>query len=129
MAVLLDTRVVLWYVTKNPNLSLKAREIVDAKSGLFFSIASLWEITIKSNIGKLQLDCSFDGLLARIAVMRAEIIPISITNLETYLNLPLPDNHRDPFDRILIAQAMNHSLDIVSRDDKFDHYPIRRVWT
>ena len=128
MSVLLDTHVVLWYVTNNPNLSPKAKEIVDTKSGLFFSVASLWEITIKINVGKLQFDCSFEGLLSRIAFIRAEIIPIGISNLETYLSLPFPSNHRDPFDRILVAQAMDYSLDILSRDKKFDLYPVNRVW-
>ncbi|MGL5080416.1 MAG: type II toxin-antitoxin system VapC family toxin [Microcoleaceae cyanobacterium] len=129
MTVLLDTHVVLWYMTKNPRLSLKAREIIEAKSGLIFSMASLWEITIKLNIGKLQIDCSFDDLVDRVAVMRAEILPIDIEDTRTYLGLPLLSDHRDPFDRILVAQAMNYSLDIVSGDNKFDLYPIQRVWS
>lgn len=128
MAVLLDTHVVLWYVTQNSSLSLKAREIVEAKSDLFFSMASVWEIAIKLNIGKLQIYCSFDDLLARIAVTRAEILPINIEDTQTYINLPLMPDHRDPFDRILVAQAMNYGLDIVSGDEKFDAYPIQRVW-
>lgn len=128
MAVLLDTHVVLWYATQNSSLSLKAREIVEAKSDLFFSMASVWEIAIKLNIGKLQIYCSFDDLLARIAVTRSEILPISIEDTQTYINLPLMPEHRDPFDRILVAQAMNYDLDIVSGDEKFDAYPIQRVW-
>ncbi|WP_346292223.1 type II toxin-antitoxin system VapC family toxin [Sphaerothrix gracilis] len=129
MAFLLDTHVVLWHTSKDPNLSQRAKEIVDAKSDLFFSVASLWEIVIKISIGRLQLDCSLKSLLDRISVIRAEIIPIEIESLEIYLNLPLYPNHRDPFDRILVAQAVDYSLDIVSRDDKFDLYPIQRVWT
>lgn len=128
MAFLLDTHVVLWYASKNPSLSPKAKAIVDAKSDLFFSVASLWEIVIKVNIGKLQLDYSFEGLLERIAVMQAEIIPIKIDSLKEYLNLPLNKDHRDPFDRILVAQAIDYSLDVVSGDEKFDFYPVRRVW-
>jgi PIN domain nuclease of toxin-antitoxin system len=61
--------------------------------------------------------------------MNAEIIPIEIESLKIYLNLPVSPDHRDPFDRILVAQAMDYSLDIVSRDEKFDFYPIQRVWT
>lgn len=129
MAALLDTHVVLWYVTKNPNLSQKAKELVDSKSGLIFSMASLWEIAIKLNIGKLQLDCSFNDLLDRVAVMRAEILPIGVEDTQTYIDLPFPINHRDPFDRILVAQALNYSIDIVSNDNKFDAYPVRRVWS
>lgn len=129
MALLLDTHVVLWYVTESPNLSLKAREIIEAKSGLIFSMASLWEIAIKLNIRKLQIDCSFDDLLDRIAVMRAEILPVTIEDTQTYIDLPIFPNHRDPFDRLLVAQAMNYGLDIVSGDEKFDAYPIQRVWS
>lgn len=128
MAFLLDTHVVLWHISKNPNLSQKAKEIIDARSELFFSVASLWEIVIKINVGKLQLDCSFESFLDHVAVMNAEIIPIEIESLKIYLDLPISPDHRDPFDRILVAQAMDYSLDIVSRDEKFDFYPIQRVW-
>jgi PIN domain nuclease of toxin-antitoxin system len=129
MAFLLDTHVILWHISKNPSLSQKAKEIVDVKSDLFFSVASLWEIVIKINVCKLQLDCSFESLLDHVSVMNAEIIPIEIESLKIYLNLPVSPDHRDPFDRILVAQAMDYSLDIVSRDEKFDFYPIQRVWT
>ena len=128
MAFLLDTHVILWYISKNSSLSQRAKAIVDAKSDLFFSVASLWEIVIKVNVGKLQLDSSFKDLLNRISVMEAEIIPIEIESLENYLDLPISKDHRDPFDRILVAQAMDYSLNIVSRDKKFDLYPIERVW-
>ena len=128
MAFLLDTHVVLWYASKNPKLSSRAKAIVDAKSDLFFSVASLWEIVIKVNVGKLQLDYSFESLLERISVMQAAIIPIEIESLDNYLDLPLFKEHRDPFDRILVAQAMDYSLDIVSRDKHFDLYSIQRVW-
>jgi PIN domain nuclease of toxin-antitoxin system len=130
MALLLDTHAVLWYVIGSPELSETARNIIDAQSELVFSIASVWEISIKLNIGKLQLNCSFDDLLVRVAVMRAEILPISIEDTRTYIDLPLPSKpkHRDPFDRILIAQAINNSLTIVSADAAFDIYPIQRVW-
>ena len=128
MRTLLDTHVFLWYVLGNPNLSNKAKEIIDTKTGLNFSIASLWEIAIKVNIGKLQLNCSFDELLARLVYIKAEILPISIEDTQTYMSLPLQTDHRDPFDRILIAQTMNRSLILVSQDTKFDAYPIQRVW-
>ncbi len=128
MAFLLDTHVVLWHISKHPNLSQKAKQIVDTKSDLFFSVASFWEIVIKINLGKLQIDCSFDSFLDHVAVMNAQIIPIQIESLKIYLELPISPDHRDPFDRILVAQAMDYSLDIVSRDEKFDFYPIQRVW-
>lgn len=128
MSVLLDTHVVLWYVMGDPRLSTKARELIDAKADLFFSVVSLWEISIKLNIGKLQLRCSFDDLLARIAVMEAEILPINVEDIQAYIDLPLLPNHRDPFDRILVVQAINAGLAVVSEDTKFNFYDVRRVW-
>lgn len=128
MPFLLDTHVLIWYVTKSPKLSQTAQAIVNSKSDLFISVASLWEITIKINIDKLQLDCSFTDLLERIAVLRADIIPIEINSLKAYVDLPFLAEHRDPFDRILVAQAMDRALAIVSRDEKFDLYPVQRIW-
>ncbi|NMF83251.1 type II toxin-antitoxin system VapC family toxin [Nodosilinea sp. P-1105] len=128
MAVLLDTHVVLWYVTSDNRLSNRAREIIKAKTGLFFSMASLWEISIKLNIGKLQMTSSFDDLLVRLEFIKAKILPIEIEDAKAYISLPLIPEHRDPFDRLLVAQALNRSLILVSEDEKFDFYPIERIW-
>ncbi len=128
MKVLLDTHVLLWYVMGDARLCHQARNIIEAKSDLSFSAASLWEIAIKTNIGKLQLQCSFDDLLMRLDYIQAEILPISIEDTRTYLALPLDADHRDPFDRILVAQAIARSLVLVSGDPKFDRYTLQRVW-
>jgi PIN domain nuclease of toxin-antitoxin system len=114
MKMLLDTHILLWYVMGDSRLNNRVKEIINAKSELSFSIASLWEIAIKVNIGNLQLNCSFEDLLARLLHINAEILPISIEDIQIYMNLPLPPNHRDPFDRILVAQTMNRSLVLVS---------------
>lgn len=128
MAALLDTHAVLWYVMADARLSDRARSIISARSELFFSIASLWEISIKLNIGKLHVTSSFDEILARLNFIGAKILPIAIEDTQTYIELPLMPKHRDPFDRILVAQAMNRSLILVSADAKFDAYSIQRVW-
>ena len=128
MAVLLDTHVVLWYVTSDSRLSDRAREIVEDKTGLFFSMASLWGISIKLNIGKLQLTSSFGELLVRLEFIKAKILPIEIEDTKAYISLRLIPEHRDPFDRLLVAQALNRSLMLVSEDQKFDLYPIERIW-
>jgi PIN domain nuclease of toxin-antitoxin system len=112
----------------DPRLSVKAKEAVDAKSGLKFSIVSLWEISIKINIGKLQLSCSFEGLMIRLAYIKAEILPLTVKDTQVYRSLPLSAEHRDPFDRMLVAQTLNRSLILVSSDEKFDFYPIQRMW-
>lgn len=128
MSILLDTHAVLWYVESDSSLSAKAKAIIDAKKDLFFSIASLWEIAIKLNVGKLQITSSFSQLLIRLEFLNIEILPINTEDLDTYMSLPLPKKHRDPFDRILVAQSINYSFPILSGDEKFDLYSVRRVW-
>jgi PIN domain nuclease of toxin-antitoxin system len=126
MKALLDTHAFLWYLLGDPNLSSKAKEVIDTKTGLYFSIASIWKISIKINIGKLQLKRPFQDIPKELQYINAQILPITFEDTESYLSLPL--NHRDPFDRILVAQAMNHSLVLISRDSAFDAYSIQRVW-
>jgi PIN domain nuclease of toxin-antitoxin system len=128
MGFLLDTHAFLWYTLGDPSLSKRAKEIIDAKTGLKFSIASLWEISIKINVGKLQLDCSFEDLLVRLVYVKAELLAISIEDTQTYMNLPLSSDYRDPFDRMLVAQAINRSLVLVSCDSKFETYGIQQEW-
>ena len=131
MKYLLDTHVILWYLSKDSNLSSKAKEIVDTKADLYFSIVSLWEIAIKVNIGKLQINRPIEALPIELQYMNIQVLPITIRDIEIYSSLPLPNTptkHRDPFDRILIAQAINHSFHLVSRDSAFDAYPIPRMW-
>ncbi|HLO50881.1 MAG TPA: type II toxin-antitoxin system VapC family toxin [Kamptonema sp.] len=77
-------------------------------------------------MGKLQLNRSFEDLPKELQYINAQIIPITSKDTEIYVGLPL--HHRDPFDRILVAQAMNHSLVLISLDLAFDAYPIQRVW-
>src|SRR4028119_1279378 len=103
MKALLDTHAFLWYLLGDPNLSSKAKEVIDTKTGLYFSIASIWEISIKINIGKLQLKRPFQDIPKELQYINAQLLPITFEDTESYLSLPL--NHRDPFDRILVAQA------------------------
>ncbi|MCL1462902.1 type II toxin-antitoxin system VapC family toxin [Argonema galeatum] len=127
MKALLDTHAFLWYLLGDPKLGSKAKEAIDTKTGLYFSIASLWEISIKINVGKLQLNRPFQDLQKELQYINAQLLPITFEDTETYISLPL--NHRDPFDRILVAQAINHSLVLISRDPAFDAYPIQRLWS
>jgi PIN domain nuclease of toxin-antitoxin system len=77
-------------------------------------------------LGKLKLQNSFSDLEAVLQTLKIEILPITLADTKCYLNLPL--HHRDPFDRILVAQAVNHSLVLMSRDTAFDAYSIQRIW-
>jgi PIN domain nuclease of toxin-antitoxin system len=128
MKYLLDTHVLLWYLSKDPNLSAKAKEIVDDRADLYFSIVSLWEIAIKVNIGKLQINRPIDALPIELQYIHTQLLPITTRDIEIYSGLPLSKKHRDPFDRILIAQTINYSLHLVSRDVAFDAYEIQRLW-
>lgn len=127
MNFLIDTHAFLWYIQASSKLSPKAADIPeDSSQSPYFSIASLWEISIKIRLDKLTLDNSFHQLEALLSRLAIDILPITFADTETYLNLPL--HHRDPFDRILIAQAMNRSLSIITADSAFDSYAIDSVW-
>ncbi|MEG3920816.1 type II toxin-antitoxin system VapC family toxin [Microcoleus sp. T3_A4] len=128
MNILLDTHTLLWYLEDSKQLSSKAAEVIENPSNtLCFSIGSLWEISIKLGLGKLSLQNSFSELEEVLQQLKIEVLPITFSDTECYLNLPL--HHRDPFDRILVAQAINHSLVLVSRDGTFDAYEIEGVWS
>lgn len=127
MKLLLDTHAFLWYFQGDKQLAAEVVEILeDTENTLYLSIASLWELAIKMGLGKLSLKVSFHELQAVLDQLLIKILPISFADTESYLALPL--HHRDPFDRILIAQAVNNSLAIVSADTAFDAYPVQRLW-
>ena len=128
MGYLLDTHTFLWYLLRDPNLSQPVKDIIDAKIGLHFSIASLWEISIKVNIGKLQINRPFEELFDELKFINTELMPISHEDLKIYTNLLPPTAHRDPFDRMLISQAMTRNLTVLSRDTKLKTYPIEIIW-
>ena len=127
MDALLDTHTFLWYIEGNPKLGKQTKAILESsKNSLYFSIASLWEISIKLGLGKLSLQNSFSELEGLLKQLQIEILPIAFADTECYLSLPLYD--RDPFDRILIAQVINRSLVMLSQDTVFDAYAVQRLW-
>jgi PIN domain nuclease of toxin-antitoxin system len=128
MKVLLDTHAFLWYLLGDRNLSLKSKRIIDTRENLYFSIVSLWEIAIKVNIGKLQIHRPIEDLSQELQYSNIQILPILTQDIELYSTLNFPSSHRDPFDRMLIVQAINLSLVVISKDIKFDDYPIQRLW-
>ncbi|MEB3340000.1 type II toxin-antitoxin system VapC family toxin [Okeania sp.] len=128
MKYILDTHVFIWYLLGNNNISIKVKNIIDSKENLYFSIVSLWEIAIKINIGKLEINQTIEDLSKELEYMDISILPITDKDIELYAGLPFPSNHRDPFDRMLIVQAINNSLILISRDIKFNDYPIQRLW-
>jgi len=127
MDYLLDTHAFLWFINGSNELSPQAKNIIqNPENTMYLSIASFWEIAIKLNIGKLAIDMSFDELKKeadkndfRILLIRYEDTRV-LTILELF--------HKDPFDRILIAQAIQNNLTMITRDANFASYPIKIIW-
>jgi PIN domain nuclease of toxin-antitoxin system len=128
MRLLLDTHSFLWFVEGDSRFSRAARRIVEDESNIvFLSIGSLWEIAIKISIGKLTLDLPFEVLIPQqLIVDRITVLQIAVSHTIQVSKLPL--HHRDPFDRLLVAQAMVEELPIVSADASLDAYGITRLW-
>lgn len=105
MKYLIDTHIFIWFVENLPNLPQSIKNLIeDESSEIFISIASLWEISIKTSIGKLQLNRKYEEILDVLRDNSIEILPIDFAH--TVENNRLPFYHRDPFDRIIIAQAI-----------------------
>ena len=124
---LLDTHTVIWFINGDAALSGKARKIIETGSaGNFVSIASLWEIAIKVSLGKLELTAPFSEIKIQLDQNGFQLLPI--TWEDTLLIAALPFHHRDPFDRILIAQSISNKLDIITRDEQFKAYDVSVMW-
>jgi PIN domain nuclease of toxin-antitoxin system len=127
--LLLDTHAFLWWVTDDPQLSSRARRILsDSSNEVYFSAVSGWEIAIKTRLGRLSLggDNLEDFVAEQVAANGFQLLPIHLNHaLRTY---SLPDCHRDPFDRLLIAQALIEELALVTADRKLGDYKVRIVW-
>ena len=108
-------------------MSRHARDVFVGPSNLMMSVASIWELLIKVQVGKLNLPPPGGSyVIDKLAENRIEILPISLDHLLAYERLPM--HHRDPFDRILIAQALEENLPIVSSDSHFSGYPVEVIW-
>ncbi|CCI14878.1 MAG: type II toxin-antitoxin system VapC family toxin [Microcystis sp.] len=126
MTYLLDTHALIWFLENDPQLPQTTRNQIETTPTIFVSIVSLWEIAIKTNIAKLTLSVPFNAIEANLIALGITQLPIAFADLEIYLSLPL--HHRDPFDRLLIAQAINYSLTLISQDTPMDAYLIQRFW-
>ena len=127
MKVLLDTHAFLWFVNDDPQLSLAAKTLMESEVDLLLSVASLWEISIKVGIRKLDLPKLFDVFIPeQLELNEIELLPIELKHLTPLTSLPL--HHRDPFDRLLISQSLVEELTILSADKIFDRYAVNRSW-
>lgn len=127
MSYILDTHTLLWFIENDTKLSSSAKSIIETfPKTIYVSVVSLWEIAIKVNIGKLKISASVDTLIKFLAEQDISVLPISNNHLSAYINLPL--HHRDPFDRMIIVQAIASKLTVLGTDETFDQYEISREW-
>ena len=128
MRVLLDTSSFLWFIAGSDRLSINAQNIiVDQNNDLFLSTVSLWEIAIKVSIGKLELLQSFDKLIPdQLHKNDIHTLSMELNHLSELIQLPF--HHRDPFDRLIIAQSMAEAMPVISSDPAFKMYPIEIIW-
>ncbi len=124
---LLDTHTFIWFINGDNELSRNARELIEADDSVnFISIASIWEIAIKISLGKLQLNTSFEEIDRQIDNNGFHLLPITFEH--TLLLSRLPFHHRDPFDRMIIAQSVANRLTVISKDSNLKNYTINLFW-
>lgn len=128
MRLLLDTHVFLWAATDLTKVSRAAASALARRSNsLFLSAVSVWEIAIKRSLGKLTLEIPL-GQLLDLGRQRMGLETLAVTSAHALLIEHLPFHHRDPFDRLLVAQARAEEMTIVGADPAFDAYGVRRLW-
>jgi PIN domain nuclease of toxin-antitoxin system len=126
MRLLLDTHVWLWAVTNPERLNSASRDAIESATELVFSVASLWEIAIKHAAGKLRLELTLGEFRASIARMHSA--ELTIHSEHAMLAARLPPHHRDPFDRMLVAQAKVEDLTLATADAVVKAYDVRVLW-
>lgn len=127
MNLLLDTHTYIWFSANKPELSEIVKKMVeDSENSAYISIANLWEMSIKISLGKLAIDKDFKEVIKDLTESGIEILPISFEHVLRSSSLPF--YHRDPFDRIIIAQSMCEGMKLLSADIIFDQYTHERIW-
>jgi PIN domain nuclease of toxin-antitoxin system len=118
--LLLDTHSFLWFIGGNSQLSLRVRTLIEAPDNQpFLSIASLWEMAIKASLGKLRVEPSFETFVSQqLDINGIKVLPIQVQHVAVITSLPF--HHRDPFDRMLIAQAQIEHMPLLSNDSALD---------
>lgn len=125
--LLLDTHVVIWAATDDSRLQNSIRETLLSDVDIVISVATVWEMAIKKSLGKLELDIPMDAFLqGQLKALQARLLPIKASHALAVEHFPF--HHRDPFDRLLAAQALTEDLELVSADPIFDAYPVSRLW-
>ncbi len=126
MLYLLDTHVIVFLLSAPSELSEEANRIVRLEPALYASVASFWEIGIKQSLGKLRIGLTVPEIEEQCVARDIRVLPIRSSAIERMKQLP--DVHRDPFDRLLVAQALEEGMSIVTRDRTIPLYPVQTVW-
>lgn len=127
MNLLLDTHTVIWYLTDDNKLAAKAKAAIeDPENNCFISLASYWEIAIKNSLGRLRLEIELKKIFEIIEESGLELL--MITPKHILQSSTLPFHHYDPFDRIIISQALTENLIIISKDSYFSAYKVPLFW-
>lgn len=128
--VLLDTHALLWYADNAPQLPRALKQWLDDEHTICrVSVVSFWELATLVSLGRITLQPDLSTWLAKVRAYGVGVLPIEDAHLLTYATLPQVKDHRDPFDRLLIAQALTNDLTLVSRDEKFSNYEgLKRQW-
>ena len=128
MRLLLDTHTFLWFITADPKLSVVASAAIQDADDVRLSLASVWEIVIKTSIGKLPWPRPVEEFLPeQLKVNRVGLMPIRQQHLYAVARLPQAE-HKDPFDRLLAAQSLTAQIPVVSVDKALDAYGVKRIW-
>jgi PIN domain nuclease of toxin-antitoxin system len=128
MRYLLDTHTFLWWITDDERLSSRARDLIrDRRNTLYLSAASAWEIAIKASLGRLEFAGDPEKMVPeQMALNAIEALPIQIAHaLRVHV---LPPHHRDPFDRLLVAQSQLEDLPLITDDVEIPRYPVEVAW-
>jgi PIN domain nuclease of toxin-antitoxin system len=128
MNYLLDTHTFLWFINDDETLSATARNLIeDAENEVYLSVASVWEMAIKVSLDRLDLPTPFTDFVDEQLVENSfRLLPIRTAH--TGIVATLPFHHRDPFDRIIIAQSQVENFPVIGKDKIFDDYGIKRRW-
>jgi PIN domain nuclease of toxin-antitoxin system len=127
MRQLIDTHVFIWYVRGDERLSQSAKDAIEhPDADNLVSIASLWEMAVKTSLGKLDLGKPFDQVYIDLDNNGFQVLPIEFAHLKQVSALPFL--HRDPFDRLLIAQALVEKISLISADDSMGQYSLDLIW-
>lgn len=124
MDILLDTHILLWFITGDKKLTPKQlKQITTIENKCFVSIASIWEVAIKLSLNKLDIKGGFSSIEDFFKNNDFQILPIEFSHIHKLMKLP--HHHRDPFDRIIISQAITEKLTLISNDKFFEQYKVK----